>query len=251
MKILVDGQMIEYKNEGTGRVVVFLHGWGTNLKTFDEMSDMLKKGFQVIRLDFPGFGSSPKPADDWDVGRYARLVGQLIDKLNIDVYAVIGHSFGGRVIIKGIADNHFDTDKIVLIGAAGVKPKGSARRGVYKTIAKVGKSITALPGLRQLRPALRKKLYSSAGSMDYLESQQMQKIFLNTINEDLLPYIHLLVQPSLLIWGENDSETPVADAYKMMNELPHAELVVIPDAGHFVYTDDASAVAKELEVFLK
>lgn len=251
MKILVDGQLVEYKNEGTGRVIVLLHGWGANLKTFDELADTLTKGFQVVRLDFPGFGSSPKPADDWDVGRYARLVGQFIDKLNLDVYAVIGHSFGGRVIIKGIAENHFDADKIVLIGAAGVKPQDSARRGVYKAVAKIGKGITALPGLRQLRPALRKKLYSAAGSTDYLESEEMQKIFLATINEDLLPYIHLLIQPALLIWGEHDSETPVADAYKMMNELPHGELVVIPDAGHFVYADDFSAVDKELEAFLQ
>jgi len=58
MKVLVNNQLIEYKDEGSGRVVLLLHGWGTNLATFDQLAGHLAKKFRVIRFDFPGFGQS-------------------------------------------------------------------------------------------------------------------------------------------------------------------------------------------------
>jgi pimeloyl-ACP methyl ester carboxylesterase len=251
MKILVDGQMLEYSDEGSGPVVVMLHGWGTSLSTFDNLTKKLTEKFRVIRLDFPGFGASPKPTGDWNVGDYGRLVSGLIAKLKIGkVHAVIGHSFGGRVIIKGVADGNLNPEKVVLIGSAGVKMDDTVRRSLFATAAKLGRTVTILPGLKQLRPALKKRLYRAAGSSDYVQAADMKKIFLNTINEDLLPYVHQISQPTLLIWGEQDTETPVADAYKMMNELPNGSLSVIPEVGHFVYLVQPQKVDEALELFL-
>lgn len=251
MKVLVHNQLIEYQDEGSGRVVVLLHGWGTNLETFDQLASYLTQHFRVIRFDFPGFGQSPKPSDDWHVREYAQLTRDLLQKLKIDdVHALISHSFGGRVVIKGISQGYLTPEKVVLIGAAGVKPQLSTTKSVYKGIAKVGKLVTSVPGLNKIQPALRRRLYSAAGSTDYLEANAMQKIFLNTINEDLLPSVHTIAQPALLIWGENDLETPVADAHKMINELPDGKLIIVPNAGHFVYLDDPLAVQRSLEAFL-
>lgn len=251
MKMLVGDQLIEYSDEGKGRVILLLHGWGANGASFNDIANSLSKRFRVVRIDFPGFGASPKPSDTWGVGEYAELVGNFIKKLGIDkLYAVLGHSFGGRVIIKGISQGNFSPEKVVLIDTAGVKPADSSKRAAYQVIAKLGKGVTAVPGLRNLRPALRKKLYKAAGSTDYLEAAGMRRIFLNTINEDLLPEVSSISQPTLVIWGESDLETPIADAYKIMNELPDGQLVVVPYAGHFVYIDDPKAVLKELEGFL-
>jgi pimeloyl-ACP methyl ester carboxylesterase len=251
MQIMVNGQLVQYKDEGKGPVVVLLHGWGANLGSFDGITTYLSKKFRVIRIDFPGFGGSPKPADSWGVGEYASLTAAVLGKLEIkNVYAFGGHSFGGRVIIKGIATKVLAAKKLILIDTAGVRPAASAKKSVLRVVAKSGKLVTSLPGLKKLQPALRKRLYAAAGTTDYLEAEAMQKIFLNTINEDLLPYVHELIQPALLMWGENDTETPVADAYKLMNELPDGELLVVPDAGHFVYLDDPSAVQHAMEAFL-
>jgi len=251
MQIMVNGQLVQYKDEGKGRLVILLHGWGASTGTFDELTTHLSKKFRVIRLDFPGFGGSPKPTGSWGVGEYAQLVAGLISKLKLgSIYATIGHSFGGRVIIKGIANGNFRPEKVVLIGTAGVRPSQSVKRSIYKSIAKVGKTVTLLPGLKSLRPSLRKKLYGAAGASDYLNAGDMQQIFLNTINEDLLPLVHNISQPTLLIWGENDSETPVRDAQKIIRELPDGQLVVVPGVGHFVYNDDSKAVMKELDAFL-
>lgn len=251
MQIMVNNQLVTYRDEGKGRVVVLLHGWGAHSASFDEVTGYLSKQFRVIRFDFPGFGGSPKPADDWGVGEYAQLTAGVLKKLGIDaVYAFGGHSFGGRVIIKGVATGMLSAEKLLLIDAAGVRPSTSAKKHLLKMIAKTGKAVTALPGLRALQPALRRRLYKAAGTTDYLEAEAMQKIFLNTINEDLLPLVHKLTQPTLLIWGEHDRETPVGDAYKILNDLSAGELVVVPDAGHFVYIDQPKAVQKAIEAFL-
>ena len=251
MKVLVNGQLIEYKDEGKGKTIVLLHGWGDQLATFDEMAKHLAKRFRVVRVDFPGFGGSPRPLDTWTVGDYATVTSAFLKKIAADdVYAVIGHSFGGRVIIKAIADKLLHPARVVLIGAAGVKPRQTGRKTAYKVVAKVGKAVTSIPGLRGARNTLRKKLYESAGATDYLYAESMQTIFRNTVNEDLLPYVHSITQPSLLIWGEHDDQTPVADAYVMANELDNAELIVVENTGHFVYRESPTLVFKKIDEFL-
>ena len=252
MKVLVNGQLIEYKDEGKGKVIILLHGWGDQLSTFDEIAKHLIRKYRVIRLDFPGFGGSPRPLDNWNVGTFATLTSQFLQKLEVkDVYATIGHSFGGRVIIKSVAENLLNPQRVVLIGAAGVRPHQDAKKAAYRVVAKVGKFITSIPGLRGTRQALRKKLYESAGATDYLNAEGMQHTFRNTVNEDLLPYVHLMTQPTLLIWGENDDQTPVADAYAMTNELNDSELIVVEEAGHFVYREKSELVMQKIDEFLK
>lgn len=251
MKVLVSNQLIEYKDEGAGRVILLLHGWGMDLTTFDGLAVHLSEHFRVIRFDFPGFGQSPKPSDDWHISEYSGLTRDLSHKLKIDQpYAVIGHSFGGRVIIKGVGLGYLKPEKVVLIGAAGVKPHMEIKKAIYKSIAKVGKFATSIPVINKLQPALRKRLYASAGSTDYLQAKQMQTIFINVVNEDLLPEVSKITQPTLLIWGKNDTETPLGDARQMQALITGSRLVAVPDAGHFVYIDAFDDVADSLDKFL-
>jgi pimeloyl-ACP methyl ester carboxylesterase len=251
MNIVIDGQLVSYSDEGKGRVIVLLHGWGQTKKTFDDLARHLSKTFRVVRLDFPGFGGSSRPDDSWGVGEYAELTAKFLQKLKVEsVYALIGHSFGGRVIIKGVASKLLSPDKVVLIGAAGVKASRTFKKEALKVTAKVGKAATALPVLRNLRTSLRKKLYDVAGNTDYLNAGPMRKIFINTINEDLLPYVSKITRPALLIWGENDTEAPVRDGKRMNEQLKNSTFVEIQDAGHFVYDDNLDAVTKELDRFL-
>lgn len=251
MKVLVQDQLIEYKDEGAGRVVLLLHGWGASLSTFDQLAQFLAVGYRVIRLDFPGFGGSPKPSTEWGVGEYATLTAAFLEKLKVEsVYATAGHSFGGRVIIKGIHTGVLAPEKVILMGAAGIKPPQTAKKSALRLVAKVGKVVTSIPGLKGVQAGLRRKLYSAAGSTDYLDAGAMQKIFLKTVNEDLLPAVSSITQPALLLWGENDNETPVADGELMHQRIVGSRLVVIPNAGHFVYIDQFETVKNEIGSFL-
>lgn len=251
MKIIVNDQLINYEDQGSGRVIIFLHGWGVDMSTFDKLANHFVKNFRVIRFDFPGFGQSPRPTSDWSVSDYSELTANLLKKLKIpEVYAVIAHSFGGRVIIKGVSMDILKPKKLVFIGVAGVKPPQSTKKALYKVAAKIGKAVTSVPVINKLQPKLRKQLYVSAGSIDYLTAGEMKSIFLNTINEDLLPSVSKISQPTLLIWGQNDGETPINDAHLILDRLSNGQLTIIPDTGHFVYLEAYDQVSKKLDDFL-
>ncbi len=252
MKVLVNGQLINYSDEGTGRIILLLHGWGVDLSTFDQLAKQMSKTFRVIRLDFPGFGNSPKPAGNWKVADYAKMTADFLEKLKVsDLYAIVAHSFGGRIVIKAVSEKLINPEKVVLIGAAGVKPAQSIKKALYKFVAKLGKAVTSLPIINKLQPILKKRLYAAAGSSDYLKSAEMKKIFLNVISEDLLAYVPKIIQPTLLIWGENDSETPLTDANKILKLLPNGSLKVVSNASHFVYIDEPQQILAEMDGFLK
>lgn len=252
MKIVVNGQLINYVDEGQGKVVLLLHGWGANLKSFNDMAARLAKTYRVVRLDFPGFGESSLPPENWVLGDYAQLVKAILDKLKINtIEAVIAHSFGGRVTIKMHAEGHISARKIILVDSGGIKHSTSLRNQGFKAIAKVGKQVAKAPGLRKFHDTLRTKLYKSAGSMDYIEAGELQKVFITVINEDLREQAALLTQPCLLLWGENDTETPLSDAHIFHKKIKGSELVVIPNAGHFAYLDQPQQVMARIEAFLK
>ncbi len=252
MKIIVDDLLVNYQDDGKGKIVLMLHGWGTNLHTFDTLAEHLQNKFRVVRLDFPGFGGSDKPRTAWSVEDYSHFTRQFLEKLDIeDFYTVITHSFGGRIVIKGVATSEIKPEKIILMGSAGVKPTMTIKKAFYKTVAKSGRIVTSLPGLSKLRPALKRRLYKSANATDYLEtSSVMRQVFLNVINEDLKQYAADINCPTLLMWGELDDSTPLKDGKILHDLIKDSKLKVIPAAGHFVYEDAPDAVYKEIDEFI-
>lgn len=252
MKVIVRNVAVEYSIAGEGPLVLFLHGWGSSSVAFEGLKQTLLNDFTVVTLDFPGFGGSEQPKEDWYIQDYAEFTKEFLDKIAVDekLYAVFGHSFGGRVIIKAISRQLLSPEKIVLMGAAGVKPKKSGKQHLYKVVAKVGKAVTFAPGLRRFASPLRQRLYGSIGSTDYLNSGSMQKIFLNTINEDLRQDALDNTLSTLLIWGENDFETPVDQAKELHARMPNSELIILQDAGHYVFIDKPDETIKKIKEFL-
>jgi len=104
--------------------------------------------------------------------------------------------------------------------------------------------------LKLLRPALRNKLYATAGSTDYLDSGTMKNIFVKTIDEDLLPFVSSIKQPTLLIWGEKDQITPLSEAESLLGQLADARISIIPGAGHYSYVDNSPAFIKAMDEFI-
>lgn len=252
MKLIVNNLAVEYQESGSGPVVLLLHGWAQDHKTFNDLSDKLSRDYKVIRLDLPGFGATDQPKQAWDITEYASFVKAFLEKLKADqISAIVGHSFGGRVAIKMTAADSHIAKHLILIDAAGVRHDRSARNRLFLVVAKAGKAATLLPGLRQARNKLRHSLYKAAGSDDYLKAGRMRDIFSKTISEDLQADAAKIKSETILIWGENDHETPLTDGKKLEAAIPNAKLIVLEGAGHFAYLDKPHEVAEIIEKAIK
>ena len=112
MQIIVEGIATEYRDEGTGPVILLLHGWQDNLHTFDALTALLSKNYRVVRIDLPGFGNTELPPSPWHLDDYIEFVDKFIRKIGFGVDYVAGHSFGGRITIKAIATGIIQTKKM-------------------------------------------------------------------------------------------------------------------------------------------
>jgi len=249
MKIIVQNLATEYQDEGAGKVMLFLHGWQNNLHSFDPISSLLSSTNRIVRLDLPGFGKSEAPKEAWDLNEYVKFVKNFIQKLNLQVHTLVGHSFGARIVIKGQATKNLNSNRNVLICAAGVAKKQEFRNLILKFFTKIGAWATYIPPLVFLRQKLRKKIYKLIGS-DYLNSGALKETFLNIISEDLSASAKKIATPTILIWGEDDSETPLVNGEKLSRLIHNSKLKVISGAGHFVHQEKPQEVIKLIQEFL-
>ena len=127
----VDSLKINYMDKGSGELVVLLHGWGSNIELFENMSELLARKYHVVAPDMPGFGLSDEPKEPWRVDDYVDFVLKFLEPFAPKKVTFLGHSFGGRVIIKMASrDLPFEIEKVILVDSAGVRPKKTAAQKI-------------------------------------------------------------------------------------------------------------------------
>lgn len=239
MKINIRKININYIQYGSGSDIVLLHGWGQNIEMMKPLGDNFQKKYRITIIDLPGFGQSDEPEHDLTVSDYSDILKELLDSIGVKNPIVIGHSFGGRVAIVYSANN--PVKKLVLFGSPCIRhdEKVSLKTKTLKTLKKV-------PGLNKLEGFAKKHI----GSRDYkTASEVMRKILVNVVNEDLSNYAKMIKCPTLLIWGDNDTEAPVNDAKELESIMKDAALIVLPNSTHYAYLENLGYVTKILNNF--
>lgn len=244
------GVRVYYEVAGAGKPVLLLHGWGARAAAMRPVLDVLQADHAVYALDFPGFGQSALPPTPWGVGEYCRVVVELLEKHEVGRAAVIGHSFGGRVGIKLAAEHPELVEKLVLVDSAGIRPAPSARQRLLGPAVRGGKVLLGALSRVGLGEPVERLARERLGSADYRAAGPLRETFIRVVSEDLRPLLPRIKAPTLLIWGERDEETPVADARTMEREIPDAGLVILEGAGHFSYLDRPSDFSRIVRTFL-
>ena len=245
-EILVNGLKISYNDEGEGKCVLLLHGWGANKESLNPVFNSLKASFRVIAPDLPGFGASDEPSDAWDAKMYASFLMDFLKAVDIAPFAALGHSNGGRILIK-VSDS-FSPEKLILMDRAGIKKKhGPVYYGkVYGY--KLGKKVLKLPLIN--KTGLYEKFVKNAGSDDYKNSSPVMRATMSKLlSEDLTKMLPGIKSETLLIWGTKDTATPIADGRKMEKLIKGSGLVTV-DGGHFSYLDNPGKVLSAINYFL-
>ena len=254
MNIDIDGYSINIKITGVGEeTCVMLQGWGTTLEVYDSVADALGDRYRFIQFDLPGFGGSDEPREPWNVDAYADFFCKLMEKLEVKKAVLIGHSYGGRIIIKLAARDSipFEISKIVLMDAAGVMPKRSAWAKFKIKKYKVLKKIAANKVIYALFPELVDDWRSRQGSADYRNaSPVMRSCMVMAVNEDLTPLMPKITQDTLLIWGDIDTATPIGDAHIMEEKIENAGLAVLKGAGHYAFLEQPAVFRQIIRSFL-
>jgi pimeloyl-ACP methyl ester carboxylesterase len=252
-QIVVNGQLVSYMQQGKKDAVqtlLFLHGWRSQKEIWNPVlnklaSELVAKSVVMYALDLPGFGSSPLPKNIWTVTDYSNLVAEFIKILDLKNVVIIGHSFGGRVGIKLASTRTDAVKKLVLVDAAGFAMDANKKLAM-SLAAKVVKPFFK-PKFMQ---SLRKKIYKKIGAEDYVATPELQKTFVNVVSEDLAENMKRILQPTLIVFGENDSDAPPQAGEKMHSIIPNSKFIILTNAGHFSFLDKPADFVVNLTEFL-
>lgn len=249
----INGIRTAHAAVGDGAAVVLLHGWGANMRLLMPLAEALSKhGFRCYMLDLPGFGDSDPPPHAWTVHDYVDFVLAFMDAQGLERVHLFGHSFGGRLSIVLGAEYAHRIDKMVLCDAAGVKPQLPWYRQLPITLYRaVEDKIDAESAVGKAVDKLRTVYRQRVGSADYLSAGAMKDTLLAVIDEDLLPYAPKITRPTLLVWGDQDEDTPLWQAKKLEAAIPDAGLVLMQGAGHYAYLDALGETVRVMDYFFK
>lgn len=248
MKKVFNGLNITYRytrQEGASEVVLLLHGWGGSLNSFRTLEKQLtQSGFSVITLDFPAFGGSDCPPEDFTMNDYYRVVSELLACENINSVNVVGHSFGGRVAMLLSANEPQKIKKLILVDSAGIKPKFSLKKSLkiwkYKVLKKLKNK------------GIIKKDLSNFGSADYKAMpEKLRPVFNRIVTTDLSEISKKIIAPTLLIWGTQDKDTPIYMAKKLNKNIKDSAIIKFENCGHFCYLERPQEFFKIVENFFK
>ncbi len=233
MQKVVDGTIVNYVIFGTGKKwLVFLHGWQENLTDWQSIAENFQNRYKILIFDFPGFGNSSKPKTDWDIYEYSKFTEKLLETLEINRCIVLGYSFGGRVAILLAARTKL-IDRLILVDAAGMEMK-SMRVKILRVLRPILKLI----------PKSIKKMWISD---DYKQAGDMRGIFLKVINQPLRNELEKISVPTLIVWGEKDTQLSLDEAKMLKKGIKNSILRIVWKGSHWPHKQQRVKLIQVLE----
>jgi non-heme chloroperoxidase len=245
-----------------GPSILFLHGCSQSWLTWDrQMRSELARGYRLIAMDLRGHGSSERPRDGYDdSGLWADDVDVAIRELELDRPILCGWSYGPLVILDYI--RHYGEERIGGIHLVGAVTKlgSEAVAGVLSAeflallpglfSSDVGEGVRGLESLLHLcfvREPEAWDLYTMLGFGVSVPPFVRRALLTRIIdNDDLLPTI---VKPVLITHGALDAVVRQEVVAQHRAGLPHAQVDIMPDAGHAAFWDDAAQFNRRLGAF--
>ena len=268
--IEIDGVRAHYQEAGdkSNPALVLIHGFASSTLVWSKVFlSLAQAGFHVIAVDLLGFGYSGKPRNgEYTIDGQANFLMKLLEHLGIKRATLVGSSYGGAVAATCALDHSNRIEKLVLVGT--VNNNDPLRFNLMRFFGSpiLGDVVSPLLiGSRRLLRRRMKRVYDKhAWVLDErrvdarhfpLRASGTQRAMIRTVRgwdaERISRDAHLIRQPTLLLWGENDIEIPLSDGERLHQEIPGSRLVVFLKCGHIPHEEYPEAFTEVVADFCK
>lgn len=259
----VDGLRVHYQEAGDPQAppILLIHGFLSSTfiwsRVFLELADA---GFRVIAPDLIGYGYSDKPKNfDYTIESQAKMIAGLIERLGCERAILIGSSYGGAVAATVALNRPELVTKLVMVGAvSNNEPKRYLIMRLVRTPLLGDVVSPLLASSRRLLRARMKRIYDRHKQV--LDEFRVEVRFLplraagthraiirtvrNWDANRIQREAHLISQPTLLVWGDNDPDVPLRDGERLQRQMLDARLIVFRDCGHHPQEEYPAAFTK-------
>ena len=267
--ILVDGMEVHYRDEGdlTDTIpIILIHGTASSLHTFDAWTEILKKTKRVIRMDLPAYGlTGPFPDGNYSMAHYTVFLKEFLKALNIKQCVLAGNSLGGQIAWNYALEQPKMVNKLILIDAAGYPLKSKSVPIGFKIgrMPVLNKILTFITPRFIVKSSVENVYFDKSKVTDSLVDRYFEltlragnrQAFVDRfkMTDDEKAYIKIknIVQPALILWGENDLLIPVENAYKFQKDLPNNSLFLLDKCGHVPMEESPKESLKPVIDFLE
>lgn len=254
---LSESVAINVVEEGHGPPVLFLHGVGASLESWDALLTELSPGRRYVRMDLRGHGRSMRTPGPYSLAAMAADVAGLLDRLGVDTVHLVGFSLGG-LIAQAVALDYPDRVRslALLSTVAGRTPEEQTRVLERERMLEKDGPLTHLanaverwftPEFIARNPDAIEARRKSAMQNDpacYLAAYRVLS------RNDLGDRLHAIRTPTLVLTGENDVGSSARMSRFMHERIVGSELHILPGLKHSILTEAPGQVAAILEPFL-
>jgi pimeloyl-ACP methyl ester carboxylesterase len=248
------GLTLSVHDIGSGPAVVLIAGFGLDHRIWDGQVGYLARNHRVICVDLLGTGRSSKPLDGYSTTNQADLVIAALDRLTVDRFALIGHSFGGMVAFNIAARATGRVTQLILVGSNAVR---AGRSEDFPFGADGAKMRDALISAEQAYRVVSRRTTLAAGFADEPDSAVLDfltDIFLDMPSwsaiagframyaTDQIEMLDRISMPVAQIVGERDRVHPRTGAQWLQDRLPRSVLETLPDIGHYPMFENPAAL---------
>jgi pimeloyl-ACP methyl ester carboxylesterase len=233
-----------------GPLLVWAHGWGQSHRDLLPLAQTMRRSGHSILLDLPGFGVAPPPPQPWGTADYADAIAEFLAETPAARRVWIAHSFGCRIGLQVAARHPELLVGVFLIAVPGLPPHRSLPQRARLAARRWAFRITdTLTPEGQARDRLRQRF----GSADYRAAgPRMRPILVKAVSENLSEAARAVRCPTMLVYGDRDSETPLDIGERLGRLIPRSRLVVLRGFGHLdIVTEGRHQVAQLLGEFLE
>ena len=249
--------------------LVLLHGYPATAYLWRNCIPELSKYFHVLAPDLPGHGNSDKPINAAYDGEYfLQFLTDYFEALDIGKAHLVTHDLGGMIGLKYASHHGNKIDKFVVMDTLPYTDLPEGMKGFYNAVRS-----PIMSKILRFKPVFSKSFFRDKRIVynlnkiskntitmyhdSWTNNSASKRAFSNVLKAPVEtftePKDHLknITMATLILWAENDLAMPVAIAKQLANDIPNAQLVLIPECGHFVPEEQPELVVQHVLDFLR